>query len=194
MTFECKIGISARHIHLSQEHADILFGKDYEFTPKDGEKGKGQYPVTEKVKMITPRVTVEKVGMILPLRPQTQVEISKTDAIAYGIEPKIRMSGDLDDTPGNVTIIGPKGQVTLDSGVIVAHRHLHLGAELGKEAGLKDGDVVQLKCGTEGRELVFDDVMIKMGPGGKDALVHLDTDEGNAANLPMWSTGTIITK
>lgn len=194
MEFECKIGISARHIHLSQADADILFGKDYEFTPKDGEKGKGQYPVTEKVKVITPRTTLEKVGMILPVRPQTQFEISKTDAIAFGIEPMIRMSGDLEGTPGNVTIIGPKGQITLESGVIVANRHVHLGGELGAEAGIKDGDTVMLKCGGEGRELIFDDVKVKMGPKGKDALVHLDTDEGNAANLPMWATGVIITK
>jgi len=193
MEFECKIGISARHIHLSQADADILFGKDYKFTPKDGEEGKGQYPVTEKVKVITPRVTLEKVGLILPVRPQTQFEISKTDAISFGIEPKIRMSGDLEDTPGNVTIIGPKGQITLESGIIVAHRHLHLGAELGKEAGLKDGDCVMLKCGGEERGLIFDDVLIKMGPG-TEALVHIDTDEGNAANLPMWAKGTIITK
>lgn len=194
MEFECNIGISARHFHLSKADADILFGKDHQFTPKDGLEPKGQYPVIEKVKIITPRASLDKVGIILPLRPQTQFEISKTDAIAFGIEPKIRLSGELEDTPAEVTIIGPEGQVTIHSGVIVAHRHVHMGEDFAKEAGLKDGDRVMLKCGGEDRGLIFDDVIVKTGPGGHGAMVHIDTDEGNAANLPMWSSGTIITK
>lgn len=192
MSNECKIGISARHIHLSQEDADILFGEGYEFTPKPGVEPKGQWGVTERLELIGPKTTFPKVGIICPTRNQTQVEISKTDAIALGLNAPIRMSGDLAGSAGDVTIRGPKGEIHLEEGVIIAKRHIHIGKVYAEARGISDGQVLKLKVTTDERSLIFDDVIARVGGNGDSALAHIDTDEGNAADLPMWSTGEII--
>ncbi|MBR6349007.1 MAG: propanediol utilization protein [Lachnospiraceae bacterium] len=192
MSNNCTIGISARHVHLSKEHADILFGKDYEFTPKPGVEPKGQWAVQERVELIAPKSSFPKMGIICPTRDQTQVEISKTDAFALGLKAPIRMSGDLAGSAGDVIIRGPKGEIHLEEGVIVAKRHVHIGKKFAEAHGITQGQVVKLKVETDERSLVFDDVIARIGGDGDKALVHLDTDEGNAADLPMWSEGEII--
>ena len=192
MKKEVLIETSARHVHVTREALDILFGEGYEFTPKPGVEPKGQWAVQERVELIAPKSSFPKVGIMCPTRKQTQVEISKTDAFALGLKPPIRMSGDLAGSEGNVIIRGPKGEVELKEGVIIAKRHLHAGKAFAAENGIADGQVVKLKVTTDERSLIFDDVVARVGGEGTEGTVHIDTDEGNAADLPMWSVGEII--
>lgn len=192
MSNECKVGISARHVHLSKKDSEILFGAAYEFTPKPGVDTGGQYPVMERVEVIGPKSSFAGVGILFPLRRETQVEISKTDSLALGIHAPIRMSGDLENSAGGLTLRGPAGELKLERGVIVAKRHIHVDQNFLQENDLTNGRTVKLEVRSEQRSLVFDDVLIKLDPGDYGAVAHIDTDEGNAAGLPMWSTGKVI--
>ena len=172
------IGISNRHIHLSRADMDILFGKGSELTWKQDMKQPGQYACEEVVTIRGPKGEFNKVRVLGPLRPETQVEISKTDSFVLGVRAPIRESGDLKDTPG-IEIIGPAGSVKKEQGVIVALRHIHMHPKDALVFGVKDRDVVNIRVGDDTRRATLTNVLVRVSD--KFALeMHIDIDEGNA--------------
>jgi putative phosphotransacetylase len=180
---------SARHIHLTQEDLEALFGKDVQLTPKKDLSQTGQFACAEKVEIVGSKGSV-KMSILGPVRPETQVELSRTDARSIGIDAPIRMSGELDGTPG-CKIIGPKGEITIDHGVVVAKRHAHLTPDQAAEFGIQDGQNIQIKLNYNERALIFGDVIARVSKTAGLA-VHIDTDEANAAALPGTVEGEII--
>ncbi|NLW22111.1 MAG: phosphate propanoyltransferase [Tissierellia bacterium] len=174
------IALSNRHVHLGQEDLNILFGENYELTRSKDLSQPGQYACEEKVDLVGPRNTIKGVRVLGPVRSKTQVEISIADAIKLGVEPVVRNSGDIEGTPG-IKIVGPKGEVELKEGVIVAARHIHMHTSDGERFGIKDGDIVRVR--TEGpRAVIFENVLVRV----KDDFaleMHVDIEEGNAAGV-----------
>ena len=190
MGYKVEIGISNKHLHLCQADIEKLFGAGHELTPMKDLVQPGQFACEEKVDIVGPKNTLKGIRVLGPARPETQVELSMTDARTIGISAPIRESGKLDGTPG-CKLVGPEGEVELEKGVIVALRHVHLSPEQAEEAGVKDKDIVKLKIEGE-RALVFDNVLIRSGDGHfREA--HLDTDEGNAACCSGDTVAEIIT-
>jgi putative phosphotransacetylase len=178
MGYKVGIGISNKHLHLSEADLQTLFGPGAKLTPYKELVQPGQYAAEEKVDVIGPKSMIKGMRIIGPTRPQTQVEVSMTDARALGIDAPVRESGKLEGSPG-AKLVGPAGEVELDSGIIVALRHIHLSPAEAEEAGLKDKDLVDVKVhGT--RPLIFEDVLIRSGDAHKKEF-HVDTDEANAA-------------
>jgi len=182
------IGVSARHIHLSQQHVETLFGKGHKLTPIKELMG-GQYAAAEQVTIVGPKLrAIENVRVLGPERKQTQIEIAATDAVKLGISPPLRESGDLAGS-APITVTGPKGAVYLDEGCIIASRHIHMSPSDAVAAGVKDGDMVQIKI--EGpRGATLDNVKIRV-----DATftleMHIDTDEANACSIKTGDTVTM---
>jgi acetate kinase len=174
------IGISAHHVHLCQADVERLFGPGHQLTPKDPLSQPGQFAAEEQVRLIGPRGSVDRVRVLGPARSKTQVEISRTEGYQLGISAPVRMSGDLDGTPGLI-VEGPAGQIELKSGAIYAQRHIHMTPADARRFGLQNGDIVRVRAGEE-RELIFGDVAVRISPKFKLEL-HLDTDEANAAEL-----------
>lgn len=183
------IGVSGRHVHLSKKDLEILFGQDYQLTLLKSLSQPGQYAAKEQVTLCGPKGVIEKVRVIGPVRKETQVEILQSDAFKLGVKPVIRLSGDIENTPG-ITIIGPKGSVIKDKGVIVAQRHIHMNLEQAAEYGLKDGDVVAVRVdGIRGG--IMDNMIMRINESGYlDA--HIDTEEANAFGLSNDSIVTIV--
>jgi len=181
---------SNRHIHLSQDIQDILFGKNYSLKKSKDLSQPGQFACEETVRIIGPKAVLEKVRILGPLRKQTQVEISITDARIIGVENvPIRDSGDLDNTPG-ILIVGPKGSVQIEKGVIIALRHIHMTTAEAESFNLKDKETVKVKIASK-RPLIFENVLIRVSDSF--ALdMHIDIDEGNAAGIAPGDCGTII--
>ncbi len=174
------VGVSARHVHLTRAHCDALFGAGYELTPRVDVSQPGQYVCRETLSLVGPKGTLERVSIINPLRKETQVEVSRTDARALGLDPPLRESGKLDGTPG-LLLRGPAGEVLLDHGVILAHRHVHMHPSDAARFGVQDGMQIRVKVDGD-REAIFGDVLVRVSE--KYALdMHLDTDEANAAGL-----------
>ena len=169
---------SARHVHISKEHLAILFGADAELTVKKELSKPGQFACNERVSILG------------PTRPETQVELSRTDTRKVGIDAPIRESGQLEGTPG-CKLIGPKGEVELTKGVIVAKRHAHIPPDVAEQWGIKDQQIVSLKVGDNERSLIFGDVVARVSASAGLA-VHIDTDEANAAGLNGAVEGEII--
>jgi putative phosphotransacetylase len=183
------VGISARHVHVSQEHLELLFGPGYELTPFKDLSQPGQYAAEEKVTLVGPKGILQNVRILGPSRKATQVEISRTDCFALGVNAPVRESGDIEGTPG-IVIVGPYGPVKLEQGVIVAKRHIHFTPEIAEEFGVKDGEEIMVK--TEGeRPLIFDSVVVRVREDF-DLDMHLDTDEANAAGLRQGDTVTVV--
>lgn len=178
MGYKVNIGLSNKHVHLSQEHLDVLFGEGHQLTPTKSLVQPGQFAAEEKVDIVGPKKTLAGIRVLGPVRPETQVELALTDARTIGIKAPVKESGKLEGTPG-CKLVGPCGEVELDHGVIAALRHVHLNDEQAAEAGVKDGDWVSIKIEGE-RGLVFDNVLVRAG-AKHEKEVHLDTDEGNAA-------------
>ena len=180
---------SARHVHVSQEDLEILFGKGYELTKKKDLSQPGQYACNEKVTIVGSKK--EMAASILgPVRPASQVEISLTDARSIGVDAPVRESGDVAGS-GACKLVGPCGEVELKEGVIAAKRHIHATPEDAETLGVKDKDVVSVKIDTDGRSLVFGDVVVRVSP--KFALaMHIDTDESNAAGCGREVYGEIV--
>jgi acetate kinase len=174
------IGVSAHHVHLSQADVERLFGAGHELAPRAPLSQPGQYASEEVLKLIGPRGTLDRVRVLGPARSETQVEISRTEGYRLGINAPVRMSGDLDGTPGLI-LEGPAGQIELKNGVIYAQRHIHMTPTDARRLGLENGDVVRVRAGDE-RELVFGDVAVRVSPKYQLEF-HLDTDEANAADL-----------
>lgn len=174
------VAVSNRHIHLSQDVLDILFGKGYELKQFKPLSQPGQYACEEKLTLVSGKGKIDGIRILGPVRPETQVEISVTDSFLLGIKPVIRMSGDLKDTPGGI-LIGPKGEYKLQSGVIVSKSHLHASAEQAAWYGLKDGDTISVRK-KGARTVIFEDVLVRAG-NTHSLEMHIDTDEANAAMI-----------
>ena len=174
------IGVSAHHAHLSQADVERLFGVGRQLTARAPLSQPGQFAAEEAVRLVGPRGSIDRVRVLGPARTQTQVEISRTEGYQLGIHAPVRMSGDLDGTPGLI-LEGPAGQMEAKTGVIYAMRHIHMTPTDARRLGLQDGDVVRVRAGAE-RELVFGDVAVRVSPKFHLEL-HLDTDEANAADL-----------
>ena len=188
MAYQVPAGISNKHIHLSRQDMDVLFGEGSELTKKTDLKQPGQFAAEEQVIIEGPRGTA-KLRVLGPFRKETQVELAMTDCRALGLSAPIRQSADLEGTPG-IKITGPCGSVEIDHGVIVALRHVHLSAEQAEEAGVTDQQIVSVRVSGE-RGLVFDNVVVRCGKG-HTAEFHVDTDEGNAAKLSNGDMVEII--
>lgn len=169
---------SARHVHVTREVLDILFGEGYELTNKKDLSQPGQFACEERVAVIGPKNQFPSVSILGPCRPYTQVEISMSEARTLGITAPVRMSGDLEGS-GGCKLVGPKGEVEIDKGVIVAKRHLHALPEEAKELGVEDGEIIKIKVESDGRSLIFDDVIARVTTTSGLA-IHIDTDEANA--------------
>ncbi len=180
---------SARHLHISDEHLEILFGKGATLSNKKDLSQPGQFATNEKVEVVGPKGSFP-MSILGPTRPQTQVEISLSDARKIGIKAPIRESGDIANS-GACLLKGPKGEVEITEGVIAAKRHIHLNVEEAKEAGVIDKQIVSVKVEYDGRSLIFGDVVARVNPA-YSAAMHVDTDESNAASLPMSAFGEII--
>ena len=181
---------SARHIHLTEEDFKVLFGEDAQLTVKKNLSQPVQYACEERVTVVGPKKELAGVSILGPFRAQSQVELSATDARSIGLPIVIRESGDLAGTPG-CKVVGPKGEIELANGVIVAKRHIHVTPEDAKELGVEDKQIVSVKVNTNGRSLVFGDVVVRVSP--KFALaMHIDTDESNAGNVAPGTMGEIV--
>lgn len=170
---------SARHVHLTREDVDILFGEGFELTFKKALSQPGQFASNEKVNIEGPKGVINNVSILGPIRPRTQVEVSLTDARKLGISVPVRESGDIDGTPG-CRIFTDKGEINPKEGVIAAQRHIHLTPENAKEFGLCEKQIVSVKLETAGRSLTFGDVVVRVSEKFSPAM-HIDTDESNAA-------------
>ena len=174
------LGVSNRHIHLSIQDMEKLFGAGYTLTRKNAIAQPGQFAAEETLTLIGPKGRFEKVRVLGPPRKETQVEISLTDSFTLGIKAPIRLSGDLAGTPG-AELVGPKGKITIPGGVIIAARHAHFSAEEAAAFGVHDGEIIRLQTTGE-RAIVLENVIVRAGDGHLLEL-HLDTDEANAAAL-----------
>jgi putative phosphotransacetylase len=183
------VEVSARHCHLSPDDLEKLFGAGYELQKIKQLTQPSDFACQETVDIQAGSKKFEKVRVVGPLREQTQVEISLTDAVGSGVVPPVRLSGDLSDSCG-IKLIGPNGQVDLERGLIVALRHIHCAKSEAKALGLKDRDAVAVKINSE-RPVTFYDVLVRVRDDYKLCL-HLDTDEGNAAGINKIGEGIIL--
>ena len=170
--------VSNRHIHLSQKDRSLLFGETYQLKPLRPLLQPGQYACQETVSLVGPKGRIDNIRVLGPERKETQIELSVTDCYKLGIPPVIRNSGDLNDTPGGL-ILGSSGQVTIQRGVIVSARHLHISSRQAMAYGLKDGQIINVKSSGV-RGVILQNVLVRVGDAHELEL-HLDTDEANAA-------------
>ena len=180
---------SGRHIHLSRAHVDALFGTGYRLTPVKDLSQPGQFACKERVTLVGPKGELKNVVVLGPERGESQAEVSLTDAVALGITPPVRQSGDLHNTPG-LTVRNGERMITLDHGLIAAQRHIHMTPEDAGRWGVSDNQVVRLKTFTA-RPLVFDDVVVRVSPKFT-TMVHLDYDEANACGFRKGDRGMIL--
>lgn len=174
------VGLSNKHIHVSQNDLDILFGEGYELTKFKDLSQPGQYACDEKVDIVGAKGTLKGVRILGPVRSNTQFELSVSDAFALGVKPIVRNSGDIADTPG-AKLVGPKGEVEINQGIIVAARHIHMHTSDAENFGVADNDIVNVKVGGP-RGLTFENVLVR---AHKDFALemHVDIEEGNACGL-----------
>ena len=183
------IGVSARHIHLTQEHVETLFGKGYQLTKKKDHMG-GQFASNELVTIVGLKLrAIENVRILGPVRKASQVEISATDAIKLGIKAPIRESGKIEGS-APIAVVGPCGAIYLKEGCIIASRHIHMSPADAQAAGVKNGDIVSVKVDNE-RATTYDNVLIRVDPTFTLEM-HIDTDEANAAKISTGMKAEII--
>ena len=188
-----RVTVSARHLHLTQDTVDILFGKGHVIEPEGGQGG-WQFKSTTRATVVGPRNEFINVAVMGPCRSFNQFELSMTEARTLGVPAVLRMSGDIEGTPG-IKIVGTVGEVTIDKGVIIAKRHIHMSTSLADIYGIKDGDSVLMRIISEERSLIFDDTIARTdGPPNGNAMSHIDTDEGNAAGISREAVGYIVGK
>ena len=181
---------SARHVHVTQEHLEILFGKGYELTKKKDLSQPGQFACEERVTVVGPKKELKNVSILGPVRKATQVELSLTDARSIGVAAPVRESGDIAGSAG-CKLIGTAGDVDLTQGVIAAKRHIHATTADAEQLGVKNGDIVSVKIDTDGRSLIFGDVVVRVSDSYALAM-HIDTDESNAAGCGREQYGEIV--
>lgn len=177
---EIPVGVSNRHVHLSQKDIDSLWGKDYNLTKLKDLSQPGQYACKEIVTICGPKGAIEKVRILGPVRSKTQVEVLMGDCIKLGVAPHIRLSGDLSRTSG-ITLVGPKGSVQIEEGLMVAQRHIHMTPEDAKNLGVCDGDMVSIKF-DDLRGGTYSNVAIRANDVSK-LECHLDIEEANAMSV-----------
>ena len=183
------VGVSARHIHLTQEHVEALFGEGYQLTKKKGLMG-GQFASNETVTIVGLKLrAIENVRILGPVRSKSQVEISATDALRLGVKAPIRESGNIAGSAA-IAVVGPKGAIYLNEGCIVAKRHIHMAPQDAMAAGVHDGDIVSVKADNE-RGTTFNNVQIRVDDSFTLEM-HIDTDEANAAQIATGDTVRII--
>lgn len=186
---EVPIGVSARHIHLSEEHVKLLFGEGSGLTEMKPLSQPNQYAANETVAVIGPKGSFPKVRILGPTRGRTQLEVSRTDAFALGIKPPVRESGDIAGSAG-ITLQGPVGEITIEEGVIIAARHIHFHTSDAERLGITDKQKLRVRVGGE-RGLVFENVVARVSENY--ALdMHIDTDEANAAGVNNGDMAEII--
>lgn len=178
------VGISNRHIHLSQADLDQLFGAGYQLTPMKELSQPGQFACKETVTICGPKGAIEKVRVLGPVRKETQIEIVAGDCFKLGVKAPAKLSGDLAGTPG-ITVVGPKGSVQTAQGLIVAQRHIHMAPADAQAYGVQDGQIVKIRVGGL-RGGIYDNVAIRVTTSSK-LECHLDTEEANA----MGVAGTV---
>ena len=178
---------SGRHVHVTKQQAEILFG--HGLTPKRPLSQPGQYLANERVTVIGQKGEFQNVAVLGPERSEAQIEISLTDSKTLGLTPPVKLSGDVSGSPG-ATLVGPCGRVSLEKGVIVAQRHIHMTPAAAAHFGVKDKQVVKLQTYTQ-RPLVFDDVVVRVSDQF-DTFVHLDYDEANACGFHAGDLGRIL--
>ena len=181
---------SARHVHLTEEHIAVLFGEGHTLTKKKDLSQPGQFACEERVTVVGPKKSIEKVSILGPVRPETQIELSLTDARSIGCTAPVRESGDIAGS-GACKLVGPCGEIEISEGVIAAKRHIHFTPEDAKEFGVEDKQIVSVKVDTEGRSLIFGDVVVRVSPKYAMAM-HIDTDESNAAGCGGNVMGEIV--
>ena len=190
MAKEFIVETSARHVHVSEADFKVLFGENAELTIKKELSQPGQYACNERVEIVGPKKSLPGVSSLGPYRNATQVELSATDARSIGLPIAVRESGDLKETPG-CTIVGPCGSLEIKEGVIVAKRHIHATTKDALELGVKDKDIVSVKIESNGRSLIFGDVVARVSDSYALAM-HIDTDESNAVLAGPNCVGTIV--
>jgi propanediol utilization protein len=183
------VSTSVRHVHLSRTHVTELFGPDHQLTIRSELSQPGQFACEETVVLVGPKGEIPKVRVLGPERPETQVEISRTDEFVLGIDAPIRASGELDGTPG-LKLFGPWGSVELGRGVIQAQRHIHMSPEDAARFEVNDRDWVMVRVGGE-RGIIFDDVLVRVSDRFRLDM-HLDADEANAADLHPGATAILF--
>lgn len=179
------VGISARHVHLTHEHVETLFGTGYELKPFKDLSQPGQYACEETLTVVGPKGVIEKVRVLGPERKQSQVELSISDCFKIGIKAPLRDSGDLAGS-ASVTLVGPVGSVTLKEGAIIAARHIHMHTSDAEKYKLEDGDRIYVRAKGP-RGIIFGDVLVRVSDKYKLEM-HVDTDEGNAVGLRNGDT------
>lgn len=190
MANEVLVEVSARHVHVTKEVLETLFGKGYELTPKKDLSQPGQFACEERVTVVGTKRELAGVSILGPVRPETQVEISLTDARSIGVSAPVRESGDIAGS-GACKLVGPCGEVELKEGVIAAKRHIHMTPADAEIMGVCDKQIVKVAMNTEGRKTVYDDVVVRVSD--KYALaMHIDTDESNAAGIVGKLMGEVI--
>lgn len=185
------VEISARHVHVSQQDLETLFGAGYELTVKKELSQPGQYACNERVKVVGAKSEFPAVSILGPVRKETQVELSLTDARSIGVDAPVRESGDLEGS-GTCKLVGPAGEVELSKGVIAAKRHIHATTADAEKMGLENGEIVSVEIPTSnGRSLTFGDVVVRVSDSYALAM-HIDTDEANAAGMAPNTIGTVV--
>ena len=179
MSNKVLVETSARHVHLTNEHIEVLFGKGATLTNKKDLSQPGQFACQERVTLVGPKKSIENVIILGPARPATQVEVSLTDARTLGVTAPVRESGDIAGS-GACKIVGPCGEVEISEGVIAAKRHIHFTPEEAAAAGVEDKQIVSVKIDSADRSTIFGDVVVRVSPKFSAAM-HIDTDEANAA-------------
>jgi len=188
--FKILAEISARHINLEKKHFEILFGSEEKLKSIRNISQPGEFAAEQTLILKTPKADIKRVRIVGPLREQTQVEISKTDARNLGLNPPIRISGNLNKSEKG-ELIGPIGKVDLFQGIIIAQRHLHLDSETALKNNLKNQEIVSVRIGSKNRLTTFHQVVVRVSSKFKNSF-HLDTDESNAAGLIGGEEGIVI--
>jgi putative phosphotransacetylase len=190
MSKEFIVETSARHVHLTKEDFEVLFGEGKTLTPKKDLSQPGQYACEERVEVVGTKKSIPNISILGPFRGASQVELSMTDARSAGIAAPVRESGDIAGTPGCI-IKGPAGQIEISEGVIVAKRHIHLTPADAAELGVSDKEIVWVKLESDSRSTIFGDVVIRVSESFSRAM-HIDTDESNAALCGRDQMGIIV--
>lgn len=191
MSKEFLVETSARHVHVTQETLEALFGKGYQLTVKKELSQPGQFASNERVTVVGPKKELANVSILGPCRKLNQVELSATDARSIGIDAPLRESGDV-AASGKCTLVGPCGSVELEEGVIVAKRHIHMTENDAQEFGVKNGDIVSVLIENEnGRKTIFADTVIRVSNSYSLAM-HVDTDESNASLCARSQMGKLV--
>lgn len=183
------VAVSARHVHLSRQSVDTLFGTGYELKPAAPLRQQGHWVAEERLILEGPKGRLERVAILGPLRPRTQIEVSRTDSFALGVDVPVRESGKLDGTP-SITIIGPKDRIVTD-GLIIAARHIHTNPQDGARLGLEDGELVDVRVGDAHRGVTLEGALVRYSPNAFTEM-HIDTDEANAAGIGPMAEGEVL--